>query len=206
MNSFRNCDELSKILAPTLELCEKHIGGIKGEYVYKAPENKDVGGLLRVLGNYATYVQTLPDYAPYRTIVLFIDEAQVLLFYICVFLFFKILGNLEKYDENQEALDGVFRWLESITKAQHSIHVFLASSDQFFYHWINTKLNDKFSTFQVVDLTKKQAELFFNRLKVELNLNYQLNADAFDNLYKLTGFFYYFFYFILFIRRIYVFH
>lgn len=194
--------------SPSLELCEKHIGGIKGGYVYKAPENKDVGGLLRVLGNYATYVQTLPDYAPYRTIVLFIDEAQVHCSLIFMFfLFFKILGNLEKYEENQEALDGVFRWLESITKAQHSIHVFLASSDQFFYHWINTKLNDNFSTFQVVDLTKKQAELFYNQLNGELNLNW-LNTDAFDNLYKLTGFFlfYLFVYFILFIRRIYVFH
>ena len=99
------------------------------------------------------------------------------------------MRNLEKSEEN-DVLDGVFRWIESMTKAEHSIHVFMASSEQFFYNWIGSKLLNKFSIIQVVDLPKKQAELFYNQLKDELNLNDFLNADAFDNLYKLTGFYF----------------
>ena len=97
------------------------------------------------------------------------------------------MRNLEKSEEN-DVLDGVFRWLESMTKAEHSIHVFMASSEQFFYNWISSKLQNKFSIIQVVDLPKKQTELFYNQVKDELNLNDFLNEDAFDNLYKLTGF------------------
>ena len=96
MRSFRNCDELSKIIGPSLELCENHVGHFKGEYVFKKPENKDVDGLLHVLGDYALYVQSLPDFAPYKTMVLFIDEAHVYCFIFVELFMFK---DIEKSGE-----------------------------------------------------------------------------------------------------------
>ena len=69
-----------------------------------------------------------------------------------------------KSPADKEALDGFLRWWESITKEKYQIYLFLASAEQFFYHWIQAKLSDKFTMFQITDLPKEKAKQVYEKM------------------------------------------
>ena len=84
--------------------------------------------------------------------------------------------------DDKKALDGFIRWWESITKEEYQIYLFLASSEQFFYHWIQDKLNGKFRMFQICDLPKEKAQQIYEKM-CEDNI-FELKWEA---LYELIG-------------------
>ena len=94
----------------------------------------------------------------------------------------------EEKEQNLFALKGLFRWLETITKekpTKERIYVFMASSEQFFFKWVQNYMQDKCRIILIVDLSKIQAQNFYNIKKVEYSL--QNCKISFNELYKLTG-------------------
>ena len=95
---------------------------------------------------------------------------------------------MEKDNEGYEKCELLFQWFESISKAKNCVHVFLASSEQFFVKWISIKLPDKYETFQIVDLPKLKAESYYQKIINDLKI--QNCKIDFQNLYQLTGILY----------------
>ena len=93
----------------------------------------------------------------------------------------------EEKEQNVFALKGLFSWLETITKEKPSkerLYVFMASSEQFFFKWVQSNMQDKCRIIHIVDLSKIQAQNFYNIKKEEYALqNFKIN---FNKLYKLT--------------------
>lgn len=79
--------------------------------------------------------------------------------------FMKRLQILErKTPQDKEALDGFLRWFESLTKEKNQIYLFLASSEQFFYNWMQSQMSGQFRTLQITDLPKEKAEKVYDQM------------------------------------------
>ena len=89
---------------------------------------------------------------------------------------------------NKAALEGLFRWMEALIKEDFSsIVVFLVSSDQFFFNWIQSKLENKIKIIQVIDLPKIEAENYFLFYCQSINIMPNNLPFTFNELYQLTG-------------------
>jgi len=71
----------------------------------------------------------------------------------------------------------------SITKQDHSVRVFMASSEVFFIKWIGIKLNSLYQPITIGDLPKEEALNYFNVTKPD-NIPF-----SFEVLYSITGIF-----------------
>ena len=92
-------------------------------------------------------------------------------------------------------LNGLFTWMESITKHKKPVYVFLASSDQFFVGWMQKKLDYKITPAVIGDLSKQETKIFYEYLIVKNASSAFQNRFSFEELYELTGFNLLFFFF-----------
>ena len=83
-------------------------------------------------------------------------------------------------------MDSLFRWMEAITKEDQCINVFLASSEQFFFNWIKSKLANKMTLIVVGDLPKNEIKKYYELLMNEYGYKIQ-NKISFEDLFELTG-------------------
>ena len=72
-----------------------------------------------------------------------------------------------KTPDDKDALEGFLRWIDGL-KETCKLHVFLASSEEFFVKWIQWKFKSKLNFAIITDLKKKEAESFFNLVSANL--------------------------------------
>ena len=89
--------------------------------------------------------------------------------------------------ENKAALDGLFRWMEAITKGKKIVYVFLASSEQFFVGWMKKNLLSKMTHVVIGDLSKQESQRYYEHLIFENSSSEFQNRFSFEDLYNLTG-------------------
>lgn len=73
-------------------------------------------------------------------------------------------------------------WMLFLTKENALVHIFLASSEQFFLNWLQRKISNGISVVTIGDLNKIDANIYFNFLKPPPDL-------SFENVFPLTGIF-----------------
>lgn len=96
------------------------------------------------------------------------------------------LGELETIGdlENKQSLAAIFNWFQNIAKMDKSIHVFLVSSEQFFYHWVDKILRNVCEVQTIGNLSKGNAEKYYNFLKFKNNYFVLI---SFIDIYKVIG-------------------
>ena len=87
--------------------------------------------------------------------------------------------------DDQYALRHLFDWLAALTNIDKSAHVFLASSEEFFYFLLREIEVYMIEIITIGNLSKREAEAYFNKCKTEKNYNLRI---SFENLFKITGF------------------
>lgn len=66
--------------------------------------------------------------------------------------------------DGHTALINLFKWLILQTKELHRFHTLLVSSDSFFHLWVASYIGaSRYSSYVLGDLTKEEAELFWNQ-------------------------------------------
>ena len=88
-----------------------------------------------------------------------------------------------KTDDDKDALKGLMRWIDGL-KETCKLHVFFASSEEFFIKWIQNKLSSKLNYTIITDLKKNEAESYFNLITKDLEKN---KLIPFEILFQLTG-------------------
>ena len=91
--------------------------------------------------------------------------------------------NIEK-EQNIEALTFLFDWMKHMTKETQKLHIYLASSEQFFLQWIEKCIGEGMRTLTIGDLKKEDAREYFYTLNPPLGL-------LFETVFELTGIFFF---------------